>query len=218
MIPLFANWAFRCDSFQLFLAAALLEKVRGFCGDFFLLLPVIQISSSSDIYNQLIEDSCFPTLLFEERENLAFICSCLSHLGSSVSPFLSGADSGFHSHNTTAEAFGADIELVELIGLPVATREKEVRRVSLKWWTKYGSGGICEVASRGIEKIVTSFDKVEDRSRRLFAAIEDLGLLTPMQMIDVFEAMCKDQYKIDVFMGLPESLRRLYVLRILEEA
>ncbi|KAJ0105334.1 hypothetical protein Patl1_19513 [Pistacia atlantica] len=76
----------------------------------------------------------------------------------------------------------------------------------------------CEVASRAIEKIAASFEKVEDRSQRLFAAIEDLGLLTPMQMIDVFEAMCKDQYKIDVFMGLPESLRRPYVLRILEES
>ncbi|KAJ0035564.1 hypothetical protein Pint_25894 [Pistacia integerrima] len=33
-------------------------------------------------------------------------------------------------------------ELVELEGLPVARRGKEVRRAPLKWWTKYESGGI----------------------------------------------------------------------------
>ncbi|KAJ0038231.1 hypothetical protein Pint_23275 [Pistacia integerrima] len=74
------------------------------------------------------------------------------------------------------------------------------------------------VASRGMEKFIAAFDKSEDRSQRLFAEIEELGLLTPIETIDVLEVMCKDQHKIDVFIGLPESLKRTYVLRILDES
>ncbi|KAJ0045888.1 hypothetical protein Pint_05959 [Pistacia integerrima] len=71
-----------------------------------------------------------------------------------------------------------------------------------KWRDTY------EVASREMEKFAASFDKSEDRSQRLFVEIEKLGLLTATQTIDVLEVMCKDQHKIDVFMGLPESLKR----------
>ncbi|KAJ0024255.1 hypothetical protein Pint_07324 [Pistacia integerrima] len=81
-----------------------------------------------------------------------------------------------------------------------------------KWRDTY------EVASRGMEKVAAVFDKSEDRSQRLFAKIEELGLLTPTETIDVLEVMCKDQHKIDVFMGLPESLKRTYVLHILNES
>ncbi|KAJ0034788.1 hypothetical protein Pint_25803 [Pistacia integerrima] len=81
-----------------------------------------------------------------------------------------------------------------------------------KWRDTY------EVASRGMEKVAAAFDKSEDRSQRLFAEIKELGLLTPTEMIYVLEVMCKDQHKIDVFMGLPESLKRTYVLRILNES
>ncbi|KAJ0041809.1 hypothetical protein Pint_18047 [Pistacia integerrima] len=75
-----------------------------------------------------------------------------------------------------------------------------------------------EVASRWMEKVAIAFDKSEDRSQRLFAEIEELRLLTPTETIDVLEVMCKDQHKIDVFMGLPESLKRTYVLRILNKS
>ncbi|KAJ0038261.1 hypothetical protein Pint_24007 [Pistacia integerrima] len=81
-----------------------------------------------------------------------------------------------------------------------------------KWRDTY------EVASRGMEKFAASFDKSEDRSQCLFAEIEELGLLTLMQTIDVLEVMCKDQHKIDVFMGLPKSLKRTYVLCILDKS
>ncbi|KAJ0015294.1 hypothetical protein Pint_21656 [Pistacia integerrima] len=55
-----------------------------------------------------------------------------------------------------------------------------------KWRDTY------EVASRGMEKFAVAFDKSEDKSQHLFVEIEELGLLTSTETIDVLEVMCKD--------------------------
>ncbi|KAJ0034937.1 hypothetical protein Pint_25937 [Pistacia integerrima] len=59
-----------------------------------------------------------------------------------------------------------------------------------KWRDTY------EVASRGMEKVAAVFDKSEDRSQRLFAEIEELGLLTPTETIDVLEV---PTWTVDVY-------------------